>query len=148
MNAPCRCLSVVGVAALALGAASAAAHAEEITITFASYGGALQRAEEAAWLQPFQALHPEIKIAYDIVDPVKLKAMVEAGRVVWQVASVGPDFGLGSDENLLEKIDCGIVPCDQLQPSLYPTTGYRAAYATSGLAIGYNTTLLPAGKVP
>jgi putative spermidine/putrescine transport system substrate-binding protein len=124
------------------------AAAEDVTITFASYGGALQKAEEGGWLKPFMAANPGVKIVYDTVDYAKLKAMVEANNVVWDVVVVANDFGLSADEPLLEKIDCSVVACDQLQPKKYPTTGYRAACCTSGLAIGYNTTKMPAGKAP
>jgi putative spermidine/putrescine transport system substrate-binding protein len=140
-------LSVVGLAGVA-GLAAKDASAEDVTLTFASFGGALQKAEEAAWLKPFADANPGVKIVYDSVDYAKLKAMVEANNVVWDVAVVANDFGLTADEPLLEKIDCGIVPCNELQPDRFPTTGYRAAHSTSGLAIGYNTQKMPAGKVP
>src|SRR5262249_2806388 len=68
------------------------AAAEDVTITYASYGGALQRAEEAAWLKPFMDQNPGVKIVYDSVDYAKLKAMVEADDVVWDVVVVANDF--------------------------------------------------------
>jgi putative spermidine/putrescine transport system substrate-binding protein len=144
------CLTFLLAACLCLGGSLAPriAAAEDITITYASFGGALQKAEEAAWLKPFMAKNPGVKIVYDNVDYAKLKAMVEANNVVWDVAVVANDFGLTSDEPLLEKIDCSIVPCDQLQPDRFPTTGYRAAHSTSGLAIGYNTKKMPNGQIP
>ena len=140
-------LSIIGFG-LAPWLLGSQAVAQDVTITYASFGGALQKAEEAAWLKPFMAQNPGVKIVYDTVDYAKLKAMVEANDVVWDVVVVANDFGLTSDEPLLEKIDCSIVPCSELQPDKFPTTGYRAAHSTSGLAIGYNTTKMPAGMVP
>lgn len=133
--------------ALALGATAAPALADT-TLTYVSFGGSLQAAEEKAWLEPFAAAHPGVEIVYDFIDYAKLKAMVESGNVTWDVVTTGNDFGLDNDAALLEPIDCSIVPCDKLQPNRFPTTGYRVPQSTSGLAIGYNTTLMPAGKAP
>ncbi len=88
-----------------------------------SYGGAFQAAEEAAWLKDFFAASDGTEILFDVIDLAKLKAMVEAGDVTWDVVSIAPDFGLGADVELLEKIDCAIVPCDELQPDRFQTTG-------------------------
>jgi hypothetical protein len=43
-------------------------------LTYASFGGALQKAEEAGWLRPFEKEHPGVTIVYDFVDYAKLKA--------------------------------------------------------------------------
>jgi putative spermidine/putrescine transport system substrate-binding protein len=135
-------------AALALCVSSIAVQASADVITYVSYGGALQEAEEAAWLDGFVAANPGTEIVYDVVDLAKLKAMVEAGDVTWDVVSVTPDFGLSSDEPLLEKIDCAIVPCDELQLDRFQTTGYRVPNLTAGVVLGYNTEAMPEGKVP
>lgn len=144
----CFALALAPSIALFTSVAPRAATAEDVTITFASYGGALQKAEEAGWLKPFMAANPSVKIVYDTEDYAKLKAMVESKNVVWDVVVVSNDFGLDADAPLLEKIDCSVVACDQLQPDKFITTGYRAACCTSGLAIGYNTTKMPTGKTP
>ena len=140
-------LVVVGLAAAAWSGVGSA-KADDVTLTYASYGGALQKAEEPAWLEPFAKANAGIKVAYDITDYAKLKAMVESGNVVWDVVTVANDFGLDADKALLEPIDCSLVPCADLQPTRFLTTGYRAAQTTAGLAIGYNKTKMPAGKVP
>lgn len=143
--------ALAGLAAALAAAASCPAveaRAEDVTITYASYGGALQKAEEPAWLEPFAKANPGVKVAYDITDYAKLKAMVESGNVTWDVVTVANDFGLDSDKALLEPIDCKIVPCADLQPDRFLTTGYRVAQTTAGLALGYNKSKMPAGKVP
>jgi putative spermidine/putrescine transport system substrate-binding protein len=118
------------------------------TITYVSYGGDLQTAETKAWLEPFMKAHPNIKINYDITDYAKLKAMVESGKVTWDVFTSGNDFGLGQYEQYLTKLDCSVIPCSELQPNRYLTTGYRVAQTTSGLALGYNKSKMPAGQIP
>lgn len=139
-------LGLSAAALLALGLAGPAS--ADTTLTYVSFGGSLQAAEEKAWLEPFVAANPGVEIVYDFIDYAKLKAMVESGNVTWDVVTTGNDFGLDNDAALLEPIDCSIVPCDKLQPERFPTTGYRVPQSTSGLAIGYNTTLMPDGKVP
>lgn len=137
----------LGLAAVCWGA-GAPASADDATLTFVSYGGALQKAEEPAWLEPFRQQNPGVTIAYDITDYAKLKAMVESGQVVWDVVTVANDFGLGADEALLEPIDCTVVPCAEMQPDKFHTTGFRVPITTAGLAIGYDKGKMPNGKVP
>jgi putative spermidine/putrescine transport system substrate-binding protein len=114
--------------------------AAQITLTWASAGGAYGKAETSAWLDPYMNEHPNVKILYDdTMDPQKLIQMVNAGNVSWDVATLGNDFGLESTAKYLEKIDCAVVPCSMLQPEKYPTTGYRAPQSSSGTVMGWNT---------
>lgn len=135
----------LGVLAAAVWLQPAAA---EETLTVASWGGTLQKAYDQAWFQPFQAANPDIRIVYDTMDYAKLKAMVESGNVTWDVADIEENFGLGSTEHLLEKIDCTIVPCAELSPEKFKTTGYRIPNLMASIVLGYNTEKMPAGKVP
>jgi putative spermidine/putrescine transport system substrate-binding protein len=139
-----RWLVLLPLFALAVGSISAA----EVSLTYASFGGALRKAEEAGWLRPFEKTHPGVTIVYDLVDYAKLKTMVESGNVTWDVVTSADDFGLKSDEPLLEKLDCSLIACADMAPDKAPTTGYRVAQTTSGLALGYNTRKIPAGRVP
>lgn len=142
-------LLAVGALLAACGNSSAAAGLnEKQTITYAGFGGALQEAETKAWFKPFMKEHPNITIQYDTTDYAKLKAMVERGNVTWDVFNSGSDFGLGNDEKYLTKLNCKIIPCDDLQPDVYKHTDYRVPATTSGLAIGYNKEKMPAGEVP
>jgi putative spermidine/putrescine transport system substrate-binding protein len=143
-------IGLCGVAVvLAVACGGSSSGQQQVTITYASYGGALQKAEELAFIAPYMKLHPNIKIVYDAtMDYSKLIAQVTTGNVSWDIADVGNDFGLTGDEKYLEKIDCTVVPCTALQPDKYPTTGYRAAWSVSGVALGYNTTKMPAGQTP
>src|SRR5438067_11748002 len=130
-------------AATALATLPGAAAAQEaVTITYVSFGGALQAAEEKAWLQPYMQLHPNVTILYDNVDYAKLKAMVESGNVTWDVVTTGPDFGLGDSTRYLEKLDCSEIACADLQSDKFPQgDGYRVAQTTSGTVLGWNTTV-------
>lgn len=132
----------ISLAVLALVAAACGGDAggEQATLTFVSYGGAYQEAQTKAWLEPFMEANPNITIVQEEpTDYAKLQAMVESGNVAWDVVDVGNDFGLASDEDILEPIDCNVVPCDELRPDLFPTTGYRVPDIVYSVVIGYRT---------
>jgi putative spermidine/putrescine transport system substrate-binding protein len=113
---------------------------EEVTLTFVSFGGAYQEAQTKGWLEPFMAEHPNITIVQEEpTDYAKLQAMVESGNVTWDVVDVGNDFGLASDEDILEPIDCTLVPCDELQPDVFQTTGYRVPDIIYSVVLAYRT---------
>lgn len=122
---------------------------KKIVLTYAGYGGALEEAEFAAWLKPYQDANQNVEFVYDAtVSESKLISMVETGQVVWDIVHLGQNFGLAGHEKYLEKIDCSVVPCDDVQSSLFPTTGYRVAAVSTGVALGYNTELTPSGSQP
>jgi putative spermidine/putrescine transport system substrate-binding protein len=122
--------------------------ADEVTIVFASGGGAYGEAINRAWLVPFMEANPDVKVVHDMSygDPAKIKAMVEANNVTWDVIDVGNDFGIGDTTSLLEKLDPSVVPLDELQPETLPSTGYRAPDATIGVIVGYRTEDFPGDK--
>lgn len=134
----------IGTLALAVLGFAATGSAEE-TVTYVSYGGALQKAEEPAWLNPYTAA-TGIKVIYDSVDYAKLKAMVEAGNVTWDVMQATSDLGL--DGELFEEIDCTVVPCADLQPDKFIQSKWRVPNLTAAVVLGFNTEKLPAGKTP
>ena len=60
------CAAAVGWLGVALPAAA------DTTLTYVSFGGSLQAAEEKAWLEPFAAANPGVEIVYDFIDYAKL----------------------------------------------------------------------------
>jgi putative spermidine/putrescine transport system substrate-binding protein len=134
---------------LAAGGAARAQAPVKVTLTWAGFGGALMDAEVKAFFQPYMKANPHVTIITDTpVDYAKLKAMVEAKNVIWDIVEVGSDFGLKKQEDLLEPIDCAVVPCKDLQPERYQTTGYRVAWGTFSPVMGYRTDLFPAAAAP
>jgi putative spermidine/putrescine transport system substrate-binding protein len=131
------------------GSGSGSGSNQPVTLTFLSFGGALLDAEQKAWLEPFQKAHPNIKIVIDQpTDYAKVKAAVQANNVPWDVIDVSEDFGLKAQEPILEKIDCQVVPCSDLQSKLFPTTGYRVATSQWATALAYNTDAYGSGAAP
>lgn len=64
------------------------------SLVYANYGGDTLTAADKAWLQPFSK-DMDVKVATDApVDPAKIKAMVDAGNVSWDIVDL--DTGSGS----------------------------------------------------
>jgi putative spermidine/putrescine transport system substrate-binding protein len=113
---------------------------KKVTIVFTAAGGVLQEAMTKAWIEPFMAAHPNIEVIQDEPNEnAKIKAMVEAGNVTWDVVDNGNDFGIGETESLCEEIDPKVVPMDELQPDLFKTTGHRVPCFVYATVVGYRT---------
>lgn len=91
-------LSTAGL--LALGAA-----AKDLTVV--NFGGANGNAQKIAYYQPFEKATGNriVTVEYN-GEQAKVKAMVEAGRITWDVVEIeSSDLTRGCDEGLYEKID-------------------------------------------
>ncbi|WOD16972.1 ABC transporter substrate-binding protein [Paraburkholderia kirstenboschensis] len=95
--------SAVSVAVLM--SCSAAAMADGITAV--NYGGATGNAQKAAWVEPFSKTSGVSATAVEYTgDMAKVKAMVDAKSVTWDVVEVEPaDVGRGCQDGLFEKLD-------------------------------------------
>jgi putative spermidine/putrescine transport system substrate-binding protein len=123
-------LAVVGAAGAAgtvvpVGALMplAAGAAETQRLTVVSYGGDYQASQNKAYFVPFGKLNPNLTITQDSPESdAKLKAMVTAGHVTWDVAIVADNFGLDADSQWLEPIDYSIIDKNSFLP------GYAGKY--------------------
>ncbi|RUV39088.1 ABC transporter substrate-binding protein [Mesorhizobium sp. M7A.F.Ca.MR.148.00.0.0] len=95
--------------------AATAGKADEMAFT--SWGGTTQEAQTKSWAAPFEA-NSGIKVLQDgPTDYGKLKAMVDAGNVTWDVVDVEMDFAIkAAKDGLLEPIDYSLVPRADLDP--------------------------------
>ncbi len=88
---------------LAAGAASA------IDLTFVSWGGAYQDSQRKAYVEPYMAEHPDVKVVWDESSGEavsKLRAMNEAGNLTWDLVDVTiADAMRLCDEGLAMEID-------------------------------------------
>ncbi len=114
--------------------------AEGTTLTFASYGGAYQKAQRQGWLEPYAALTGVTFQESEDSSNATIKAQVEAGQVSWDIVDVGNDFGLDANAALLEPLDYTKIPKDEILPGFAGT--YRVADITYGVVLGYNTAKL------
>jgi len=72
-----------------------------------NYGGTLADAQQAAFIEPFRkADGVDVTATSYSGEQAKVKAMVDAGQVTWDVVEVeSGDLGRGCDEGLYEKLD-------------------------------------------
>ncbi|MBO9395392.1 extracellular solute-binding protein [Shimia sp. R9_2] len=88
-----------------------AAFAEEMAneMTLVSWGGAYQSSQIKAYVEPYLALHPEVKVTWDESSAeavAKLRAMNEAGNVTWDLVDVvASDSMRLCDEGLAVELD-------------------------------------------
>src|SRR5262249_37875456 len=88
-------------AALALPAVA------QSSLTVVNFGGANGAAQKKAYVEPFEksGAGKIVSVEYN-GEQAKIKAMVEAKKVVWDVVEVeSPDINRGCDEGLFEKLD-------------------------------------------
>lgn len=106
--------AATGVAALATSLPLRRALAASTTLTVVSYGGGYQEAQDKAMFTPFTQANSDIAIQQDSPSSAaKLKAMVEAGQVTWDIIDIDDSFGFDSDAQWLEPIDYTIIDRSQ-----------------------------------
>lgn len=85
------------------------------TLTFVSTGGAFQDAQKTAWQEPFTAETGTKFVNDGPVDEPKMKAMVDAGRVSWDVIDLSAGPTAQYCGKYLEELDFTVI-----DKSLYP----------------------------
>lgn len=104
-------IAVAGVLALPVLAQS--------TLTVVNFGGANGAAQKKAYFEPFEKTGAKVvQVEYN-GEQAKIKAMVEAKKVTWDVVEVeSPDVNRGCDEGLFEKLDWSkMSPKGDFQPA-------------------------------
>ncbi|RKT56110.1 extracellular solute-binding protein [Saccharothrix australiensis] len=126
----------IGAALVALLLTSCGGGGEVRSLTFVSYGkGAYQEGQEKAFLEPFRK-QSGVRVTLDgPSDNAKLRAMVGAGRVTWDVVDTDAFMAREHCGTLLEKIDVG-----DLEGSFPPGTLSDCGVPTAlfGLMLMYN----------
>jgi putative spermidine/putrescine transport system substrate-binding protein len=115
------------------------------SITFNTWGGAYQEAQEKAIVAPFeQEFGIDVNVTHPI-DYAKLRAMVESGNVTWDVADVENFVSVqGCNEGWLEKLDFELIPKDRFVPEM-PTTDCSVPTGAFTLLIAYREDKWPNG---
>src|ERR1700750_3360148 len=104
-------LSAAAGAVAGLGGLPRLALAQGRSFTFTSWGGALSNAEKAAFMDPFAKLKGIQIINTSPTEDAKIKAMVEAGAVEWDLVDVGGHtIWQGAEEGFLEELDLSKIP--------------------------------------
>jgi putative spermidine/putrescine transport system substrate-binding protein len=119
----------------ALMAVSATAKADNLV--FSSWGGTTQDAQRSAWASPFIAKTGTNVLQDGPTDYGKLKAMVEAGQVTWDVVDVEGDYAAQAGKSgQLEKLDFSIIDKSKLDPRF--VTDYSVGSFYYSFVIGCN----------
>lgn len=102
-------------------------------MVFVSWGGTTQDAQKAAWAEK-----ADLSVLQDgPTDYGKIKAMVEAGKVTWDVVDVEGDYAVqAGDAGLLEKLDFSVIDKSKLDPRF--VTDYSVGSFYYSFVIGCN----------
>ncbi len=132
-------------AVLATAGLPRVSQAQSRPFTFVSWGGALSKMEETAFLEPF---FKEKGISYVSTSPMetaKIKTMVEAGKVEWDLTDVdGASVWRGGEQGFLETLDMSRIPnAAALKPGW--VTPYGIATSAGGSIIAWSKEAFPDG---
>lgn len=131
-----------GIAALA-GAIASSPSAFAADMVFTSWGGTTQDAQKAAWADKFAAASGTNVLMDGPTDYGKIKAMVEANGVNWDVVDVEGDYAVQAGNNgLLEKLDFTVIDKTKLDPRF--VTDYSVGSFYYSFVIGCNQDAVPA----
>ncbi|QUS37193.1 ABC transporter substrate-binding protein [Falsirhodobacter algicola] len=121
--------------ATAFGCAAMTASADELV--FSSWGGTTQDAQAEHWAGPFTEQTGITVLNDGPTDYGKIKAMVEAGSVAWDVADVEFDWALqAGQQGLLEPLDFSVIDRDALDPRF--VSDYAVGSFYYSFVLGYN----------
>jgi len=124
-------------AILALGAAIVPATAGDKTLVWVDGGGAYHDTVQKRVLDPWQAKTGIKVVSVAGTDNAKLRAMVEANRVVWDVYNGDNTWGTEADGEWLVPIDYSVVPKDEIIAGF--AGKYRVANMIYSIQLAYNT---------
>jgi putative spermidine/putrescine transport system substrate-binding protein len=131
-----------------LGLTSISARAAD-QITFVSQGGAYQKAQTIAILDP-AAKKLGITVNQDSIPdawPV-IKSQVASGKPIWDVVDVPTGYCLrGGEQGHIEKLDFTKIPNAAAMPEAYRTP-YSVAYEFYSSVLAYSQKKYPTGATP
>lgn len=120
----------------------APARAQSRPFVFCSWGGALSETERQAFMDPFSEMRGVEILNDSPTSYAKIKAMVEANAVEWDLVNVGGQFIYqGIEADLLEPIDYSIVETDHLEPQW--ATEYGVYTSTGASVLAFSTSAFP-----
>jgi putative spermidine/putrescine transport system substrate-binding protein len=140
--------AAAGAGAFALPGGFGPVHAQGRPFTFTSWGGALSAMEKEAFIDPAEKLFNVKIVNASPTNQAKIKAMVEAKAVEWDLVDVGGrSIFAGRDQGFLESIDYKIVTnAKNLDKRWVHSHGVYTS--TGATLIAWNTKAFPAGKGP
>ncbi|GAB3504602.1 ABC transporter substrate-binding protein [Amycolatopsis cihanbeyliensis] len=130
--------TVTAVAMASVLAGTAACGSDNRALTFVSTGSSFQDNQKTAWQEPFTA-ESGIEVRNDgPVDEAKLRAMVDAGKVSWDVVDTSAAAAEQYCGTYLEPLDFSIVDRDAYPPETVSECGVPAYFYS--IIFMYDTT--------
>jgi putative spermidine/putrescine transport system substrate-binding protein len=100
-------------------------------------GGAYHEALDKGVLQPYEAESGSDIVPEAGTDNAKLRAMVEANRVTWDVYNGDNTWGTDADADYLEPLDYSVIPEDEILDGY--ASKYRVANTIYSIQLAWNT---------
>jgi putative spermidine/putrescine transport system substrate-binding protein len=122
--------------ALAIGGSSLAL-ADSQTLVWVDGGGAYHDTVQEQVLTPWETLTGNKVVPVAGTENAKLRAMVEANRVVWDVYNGDNTWGTDADGKWLEPLDYSVINKNEILPGF--ATKYRVANMIYSIQLAYNT---------
>ncbi len=133
---------------LGLGVAPKLARADSRPFTFTSWGGALSAAEKSAFMDPFAAAKGITIVNTSPTETAKIKAMVQAKAVEWDLVDVGGrTVWQGAQDSFLEQLDLNKIPNAKALQSQW-VSPYGVATSTGATIFAWSTKAFPADAGP
>ncbi|MGO4909947.1 ABC transporter substrate-binding protein [Pseudorhodobacter sp. W20_MBD10_FR17] len=130
----------LAIAALAVSVTAGCAFAEGMVFT--SWGGTTQDAQTKHWATPFAEATGTAVVQDGPTDYGKIKAMVEANAVNWDVVDVEFDYALqAGKQGLLEPLDFTVIDKSKLDPRFVSDFAVGSFYYS--FVLGWNPTNFP-----
>lgn len=138
------CLAVIMIfAALSLSGCSQSSN----TLVVVTWGGASTDAQREAIFKPFEKEYNCKIVEVTPVDYGKFQAMVESGKIEWDVVDCDTDFAIRAEKNgWLEKLDYSKINSNCVSKEMVRDCSI-ASY-TYGYSLGYNNQKFSDGKQP
>jgi len=116
-------------------------------MVYSGFGGNSQDVLREGLMTPFTKASGIRVVDTGPPDTAKIKAMVETGRVEWDVVQVETDFvSRGRAENLLERLDYKVISTKDVIPEAIDDYGITFQFGAT--SISYRTEKFPAGAGP
>ena len=139
-------LSVLFAAALLAGTAFAATARAGDELTVVSWGGAYSTSQHKAFVEPYNAAGNKVTEAEYSGEFAKIKAMVEAKSITWDVVDVdSPTAVQGCAEGVYETIDWAKLGLDRSKFASSSLTDCSVPNIIYGTVFAYDTTKIASG---
>ncbi|TXH36439.1 MAG: ABC transporter substrate-binding protein [Rhodospirillaceae bacterium] len=116
--------------------------------TFTSWGGALSASEKSSFMDPFAAMKGTTINNTSPTETAKIKAMVQAGNVEWDLVDVGGrTVWQGARDGFLDTLDMGKIPNAKALPPQF-VASHGVATSTGATIFAWSTKAFPADAGP